>query len=74
MSQRDAIDFSLSAAELDMEAVIDRLGLASFSIFSLSPRFGPLPFAYAARHPERVSSLVHHAGSEHSRFRKGNDG
>ena len=70
MSQRDAIDFSLPAAELDLEAVLDRLELDSVAMFSWGPTPGGLLFAYPAGHPERVSSLVYHAGSEYSRFRQ----
>ena len=70
MSQRDAIDFSLPAGELDLEAVLDRLELDSVSMFSWGPTPGGLLFAYPAGHPERVSSLVYHAGSEYSRFRQ----
>jgi class 3 adenylate cyclase len=57
MSQRDTIDFSVDAACRDLEAVVDRLGLESFALLRL-PSAGDLPFAYAARHPDRVSHLV----------------
>ncbi len=70
MSQRDAIDFSLPAGELDLEAVLDRLELDSVAMFSWGPTPGGLLFAYPVSHPERVSSLVYHAGSEYSRFRQ----
>jgi len=57
MSDRDVSDFSLDAYALDLEAVVDRLGLESFAL--LSPiHSGPVAIAYAARHPERVSHLV----------------
>ena len=70
MSQRDAIDFSLPAAELDLEAVLDRLELNNVAMFGLGPTPGDVLFAYPVGHPERVSSLVYHAGSEYSRFRQ----
>ena len=57
MSQRDAIDFSLEAAIADLEAVLDRLDVERFALLRL-PSSGDLPFAYAARHPERVSHLI----------------
>jgi class 3 adenylate cyclase len=57
LSDRDVSDFSLDAYALDLEAVVDRLGLESFVL--LSPiHSGPVAIAYAARHPERVSYLV----------------
>jgi class 3 adenylate cyclase len=57
LSDRDVSDFSLDAYALDLEAVVDRLGLESFAL--LSPiHSGPVAIAYAARHPERVSHLV----------------
>ena len=61
MSQRDAIDFSLEAAEEDLRAVVDRLELERFAIYGHIVA-GDLPFAYAAKHPERVSSLVYWVG------------
>ncbi len=57
MSDRDVSDFSLDAYALDLEAVVDHLGLERFAL--LSPiHSGPVAIAYAARHPERVSHLV----------------
>jgi len=57
VSDRDVSDFSLDAYALDLEAVVDRLGLERFAL--LSPiHSGPVAIAYAARHPERVSHLV----------------
>jgi pimeloyl-ACP methyl ester carboxylesterase len=57
MSQRDAIDFSVAAASRDLDAVIERVGVAQFSILRL-PSSGDLPFAYAAHHPERLEQLI----------------
>jgi class 3 adenylate cyclase len=57
LSDRDVSDFSLDAQVLDLEAVVDRLGLERLAL--LSPiHSGPVAIAYAARHPERVSHLV----------------
>ena len=57
MSQRDAIDFSVDAACRDLDAVLDRLGVERFAILRL-PSSGDLPFAYAARHPDRISHFI----------------
>ena len=57
MSQRDRIDFSVDAAIRDLEAVVDRLELDRFALLRL-PSSGEVAFAYAARHPERVSHLI----------------
>jgi len=57
LSDRDVSDFSLDAYALDLEAVVDRLGLERFAL--VAPiHSGPVAIAYAARHPERVSYLV----------------
>jgi class 3 adenylate cyclase len=57
LSDRDVSDFSLDAQVLDLEAVVDRLGLEKLAL--LSPiHSGPVAIAYASRHPERVSHLV----------------
>jgi class 3 adenylate cyclase len=57
LSDRDVSDFSLDAYALDLEAVVDRLGLERFALAS-PIHSGPVAIAYAARHPERVSHLV----------------
>ncbi|HEX5142093.1 MAG TPA: alpha/beta fold hydrolase [Dehalococcoidia bacterium] len=57
MSQRDAIDFSMEAAERDLNAVVDRLGLEKFALLRL-PSAGDICFAYAASNPSRVSHLI----------------
>jgi class 3 adenylate cyclase len=57
LSDRDVTDLSLDAQVLDLEAVVDRLGLERFVLLS-SIHAGPAGIAYAARHPERVSHLV----------------
>ena len=61
MSQRDAIDFSPEAAERDLEAVLDRLGLDRFALYGNTVA-GPVSFWYASRHPDRVSALVYWVG------------
>ena len=57
LSEREVSDFSLEAHVLDLEAVVDRLGLERFVL--LGPFvLGPVAITYAARHPERVSHLL----------------
>jgi class 3 adenylate cyclase len=57
MSDRDVDDYSLDTLALDLEAVVDRLGLERFVLYG--PVYsGPVAVAYAARHPERVSHIV----------------
>ncbi|SRR6266545_4224706 len=64
MSQRDNIDFSVEAAILDLEAVAERLGLSRFATYSPEGA-GDVPFAYAARYPERLSHLIHWVARRH---------
>jgi DNA-binding CsgD family transcriptional regulator len=57
LSEREAIDFSLGSQILDLDAVVDKLGLDRFAMFA--PFFaGPAAIRYAACNPERVSRLV----------------
>jgi class 3 adenylate cyclase len=57
LSERRVSDFSLDARILDVEAVVERLNLAKFTLFG-PLHTGPLAVAYAARYPERVSHLM----------------
>jgi pimeloyl-ACP methyl ester carboxylesterase len=57
LSERNVTEHSLDAWVLDLEAVVDRLGLEQFALLGLMSS-GPLAIAYAARHPERVSHLL----------------
>jgi class 3 adenylate cyclase len=57
LSERNVTDFTLDALILDVEAVVDRLGLRQFAL--LGPHVGgQVAIAYAARHPEQVSHLL----------------
>jgi len=57
MSARDVSDFSLDAHLLDLEAVVNRLGLERFALFA--PMLaGQVAISYSTRHPEQVSHLV----------------
>ena len=57
MSQRDVVDFSAEAGERDLLAVVDRLALERFALY-MHVVAGDAPLAFAARHPDRVTSLV----------------
>jgi class 3 adenylate cyclase len=57
LSDREVSGYSLDAHVLDLEAVVDRLGLERFDLFAVY-HAGPVAITYAARHPERVSHLV----------------
>ncbi len=61
-SQRDAIDYSLEANILDMEAAVDKLKLERFILFGYLGST-PSAIAYAARHPDRLSRLMLWCGS-----------
>jgi class 3 adenylate cyclase len=57
LSDREVTNYSLDTCVLDLEAVVDRLGLEQFDLFAVY-HGGPAAIAYAARHQERVSHLV----------------
>ncbi len=57
MSDRDVQDYSLDGRLLDVEAVVDSLGLETFALNAIW-HGGPMAIAYAARHPDRVTNLV----------------
>ena len=61
-SQRDVSDLSLEAMVSDLEAVIDRAGLAEVSLVG-QYNSCPHAIAYAARHPDRVRRMVLFGGS-----------
>ena len=57
LSDHDPTEQSLDAWVLDLETVVDDLGLDRFPLLGVS-QGGAVAVAYAARHPERVSRLV----------------
>jgi class 3 adenylate cyclase len=57
LSDRNVADYSVDAHMLDLQAVVERLGVRRFVLFGQGSS-GPVAIAYAARHPEAVSQLV----------------
>ena len=57
LSTRDDVTFSFDAAEGDLDAVLNALGLTSVSLVA-SGADAMTAIAYAAHHPERVTTLV----------------
>jgi pimeloyl-ACP methyl ester carboxylesterase len=56
-SEREVSDHSIEAHILDLQAVVDRLGLEKFSLVA-SLHAGSVAVTYVARRPERVSRLI----------------
>ncbi len=56
LSDRDVADYSVDAQMLDMQAVVERLGLDRFALIGAFTAC-PLAIAYAARHADSVSQL-----------------
>ncbi len=57
LSDREIDDHSLEAHLLDLEAVIESIGLETFSLFAAASA-GPAAIAYAAANPQRISNLI----------------
>ena len=57
LSQRGVVDFSLSALQLDLDAVINRLDVDRVSLYA-EINASTVALAYAAAHPERVDGLI----------------
>ena len=57
LSDREVVDYPLDAQMLDLEAVLDQLGLDRFSLFGAA-NAGPVALAYAVRQPDRLSRLI----------------
>ena len=57
LSDRDVSAFSLDSRLLDLEAVVDHLGLTRFTLLGINVG-GPLAVLFAAQNPEHVSGLV----------------
>ncbi len=69
LSDRRTPDYSMDSMVLDLEAVIDAVGLERFALMAILFT-GPVAIAYAVRHPERVSHLLvwcsYASGSEYA--------
>lgn len=61
LSDWDVGEVTLSSFVADLEAVVDALGLKTFSLFGVSQGCA-VSIAYAVRHPERVKKLVLYGG------------
>jgi len=57
LSEREVTGLSLDSYVLDLEAVVDQLGLEEFVLLAIL-HAGPVAITYAAHHPERVSLLA----------------
>lgn len=57
LSDWDVGDFTIDDWVADLETVVDALGLERFPLLGVS-QGGAVAISYAARHPDRVSSLV----------------
>ena len=57
LSDRRGADLSFDSWVIDLETVVDAVGLEKFDLYGQS-QGGPVAVAYAARHPERVSRLI----------------
>jgi len=57
LSDRNVADYSVDAHMLDLQAVVEHLGVQRF-VLAGSINAAPIAIAYAARHPEAVSQLV----------------
>jgi class 3 adenylate cyclase len=57
LSERDIEDFSLETRLLDIDAVLDKLGVGPVALHGIGWS-GPLVVTYAVRYPERVSHLI----------------
>ncbi len=56
-SDRDREEFTLESELLDLETVVNHLGLDKFNLLG-SSMSGPISIAFTARYPNRVSRLV----------------
>ncbi len=57
LSDRDRTDFSPKGFALDVEAVVNRIGLNMFTLMGIL-NSGPVAVTYAVDNPERVSHLI----------------
>jgi pimeloyl-ACP methyl ester carboxylesterase/DNA-binding SARP family transcriptional activator len=69
LSSWDVDEFTLDAYVRDLETVVDALGLERFPLLGIS-QGGAIAITYAARHPDRVTSLVLYGTGVRGRRRK----
>jgi pimeloyl-ACP methyl ester carboxylesterase/DNA-binding CsgD family transcriptional regulator len=71
LSDWDAADISFERWVSDFEAVVDSAGYDRFDLLGVC-QGGPIAIEYAARHPERVSSLILYGTYARGRLRRDN--
>ena len=69
LSDWNVADFSLDAWVLDLETVVDALGLARFPLLGIS-HGAAIAIAYTVRHPEKVSRLILYGGYARGRLHR----
>jgi DNA-binding SARP family transcriptional activator/pimeloyl-ACP methyl ester carboxylesterase len=69
LSDWNVEDFSLDAWVMDLETVVDALGLERFPILGIS-QGASIAIAYAVRHPEKVSRLILYGGYARGRYHR----
>jgi pimeloyl-ACP methyl ester carboxylesterase len=70
LSDWDVADVSFEAQQLDLETVVDALGLSSYALLGAS-QGAPISIAHAVRYPERVSKMILHGGYALGRNKRG---
>ncbi len=69
LSDWNVENFSLDAWVMDLETVVDALGLERFPILGIS-QGASIAIAYAVRHPEKVSHLILYGGYTRGRLHR----
>ena len=57
LSEREITEYSVESLVLDLEAVVEALGLERFTLLG-QMNSGLAAITYAARHPERLDALI----------------
>ena len=71
LSDWEVDNFSLEAYVMELEAVVDTLGLTRFPLLGVSGG-APVAITYAYRHPEKVSHLILYGGYARGRMYRTN--
>jgi DNA-binding SARP family transcriptional activator/pimeloyl-ACP methyl ester carboxylesterase len=69
LSDWNVENFSLDAWVMDLETVVDALGIERFPILGIS-QGASIAIAYAVRHPEKVSQLILYGGYARGRYHR----